>query len=423
MKKLVGGLKNYIIFTIIIFFYKTLLASQIYDYQTDKFIEKINSEILSVNTYSKKINFKILNDNFPNAFITANSTLYLSSGLIIHSPDYISFLGVLAHEIGHLEMYHITKRKNEIDDLKNINSLGNLVAIAGSMIIQNPELINAIIVNTTTINNLFINFSQDQEREADLYAVETLDKLKLPSDSIKEFLLILEDKTKFDIVDSELKKFSTHPLFEERYQIMDLKIKNNYNKLDQNIENEFNFIKAKFLAYTKNNNTNKLKGDQKVYYEAIKDSLSGNLFSSLVKLNSLISKNNNNFYLIETKADILMSYGYNKQALDFYTKVYKHYPDNNYVKFNIFINSKVNLTNMKLIENTFKENQNLIYIFPNNQNLINKFYHLSKILKYPDWIEFFDIIMLKKNNIKDHLIDLESETKDNNLKKIIKLYI
>ena len=38
------------------------------------------------------------------------------------------FLGVLAHEIGHIEKYHVSKRKTEIKNLKNINSYGNLVA-------------------------------------------------------------------------------------------------------------------------------------------------------------------------------------------------------------------------------------------------------------------------------------------------------
>ena len=40
------------------------------------------------------------------------------------------------------------------------------------MILQQPNLINAAIVNQTRINNLYLNFSQEQEIEADFYAVE-----------------------------------------------------------------------------------------------------------------------------------------------------------------------------------------------------------------------------------------------------------
>ena len=124
MIKLVGGHKIFQIFFVffILIFSKYIFAVQIYDYHTEKFIEKINSEIIKVNSYDKKINFRIYKDDFPNAYVTENNIIYLSSGLITYSPNYVSFLGVLAHEIGHLEKYHVTKRKTEIKNLKNISS-------------------------------------------------------------------------------------------------------------------------------------------------------------------------------------------------------------------------------------------------------------------------------------------------------------
>ncbi|MDC6447749.1 M48 family metalloprotease, partial [Alphaproteobacteria bacterium] len=372
---------------------------------------------------NKKISYKIINDNFPNAFVNENNILFLSSGLFIYSPDYVSLLAVLAHEIGHLEKYHVTKRKNEIKDLKKINSLGNLVAIAGSMIMQNPELINAIAVNEIAINNFYISFSKDQEIEADVYAAETLNKLKLPNKSVKEFLVILENKTKFDLMDDELKKFSTHPLFKERHEILDSKKEENVNLFNKNFQNEFNFIRAKFMAYTDSDYLNNLKNDEKIYYEAIRESLSGNLYESLKKLNLLISKYINNSFIIETKADILLSYGYNKEALNFYKKVLKNNPENNYVKFNIFTNSKIVQENKKLVKDNFYENLNLISLFPYNDELLSKYNNLSKILKYSEWTYFFEIILYKKENLKKELIKLNSNTKDYNLKKIIKLYI
>ena len=61
MIKLGGGHNFFhillIYFTLI--FSKNLFAIQIYDYQTEKFINKINSEIITVNSYDKKIHFRI----------------------------------------------------------------------------------------------------------------------------------------------------------------------------------------------------------------------------------------------------------------------------------------------------------------------------------------------------------------------------
>jgi len=425
MIKLVGGHSKvfYILISVFLLFCKTIDSSQIYDYETEKFIEKINYEILSVNNYSKKIKLRIINDNFPNAFVVEENTIFLSAGLLIYSPDYVSLLAVLAHEIGHLEKNHIIKRKKEINDLKRISSLSNLVAIAGSMIIQDPQLINAVVVNQTTINNLYINFTQDQEREADLYALETLNKLKLSTDSVKEFLFILENQTKFDLLDEEIKKFSTHPLFKERYKILDSNKNIDFVNYDKNLNKEFNFIKAKFMAYTNTNSINNLKGDEEIYYNAIKSSLSGNLLESLKNLNLLISKYDNNFFLIETKADILLSYGYTKEAINFYKKVLNKYPDNHNVKYNIFINFKHNTKKKEIIKDIFEENIKLINLFPNNQALLSKFYDLSKILENKDWKIFFQLLLFKNNDLKNNLISLQKQTKDINLKKIIKIYI
>ena len=92
MIKLVGGHNFFHIFLIYftLIFSKNLFAVQIYDYHTEKFINKINSEILAVNLYNKEINFKIYKDDFPNAYVTEENVIYLSSGLLTYSPNYIS---------------------------------------------------------------------------------------------------------------------------------------------------------------------------------------------------------------------------------------------------------------------------------------------------------------------------------------------
>jgi len=424
MIKLAGGHKFFLILLVFfsLIFSRNILALQIYDFHTEELIKKINAEIISVNSYDKKINFRIYKDDFPNAYVTEDNTIYLSTGLLTYSPNYISLLGVLAHEIGHIEKYHVSKRKTEIKNLTNINSYGNLVAVVGSMIIQEPSILNAIIVNQTAVNNLFINFSQDQEIEADFYAIETINKLKLPTDPVKEFLLILENKTGSNLIDEELKKFSTHPIFEKRYAIINnntVRKLNNFNKIYQR---EFDFIQAKFMAYTNSGVVSKLKNDPKIYYDSIQLSKSGNLLESLKKINFLISKNKNDYFIEETKADILLSYGYNKEAIKFYRKVLKAQPKNNYVKYNIFVNSKLNPIDYEFNKNFFLNNLNLIKYFPKNQNILIKYYDLAKLLQYNEWILFFETLLFHNKNANKIFNQLNKQTKDYNLKKIIKLY-
>lgn len=424
MIRLAGGHKFSLVLLICItlIFSKNIFAVQIYDYQTEKFINKINSEILTVNSYKKKIDFTIYKDDFPNAYVTEDNKIYLSSGLLTYSPNYISLLGVLAHEIGHLEKYHVSKRKSEIKILKNISSYSNLVAVVGSMIIQEPSILNAIVVNQTAVNNLFINFSQEQEIEADIYAIETINKLKLPTDPVKEFLLILENKTGANLIDEELKKFSTHPIFEKRYEIIDNNTDDKFYNFNKDYQREFDFIQAKFMAYTDSGLVTKLKYDQKVYYDSIQLSKSGNLLESIKKINLLISKYKKDYFFEETKADILLSYGYNNEAIKFYKKVLQAQPDNNYAKYNVFVNSTLNQNDYTFNKDFFLHNLNLLKYFPNNQNVLIKYYSLAKFLKYNEWILFFETLLFQKKDINLIFKQLNKQTKDYNLKKIIKLY-
>ena len=87
----------------------------------------------------------------------------------------------------------------------------------------------------------------------------------------------------------ELKKFSTHPIFETRYEIIDNNTTGNIYNFNKNYQRECDFIQAKFMAYTESGMISKLKEDQKIYYDSIQLSKSGNLLESLKKINFFTS--------------------------------------------------------------------------------------------------------------------------------------
>ena len=415
---------NFFIFFFLINIANNVLSSEIIDYETESYIKKINQEILSVNNYEKEINFKIIIDRNPNAFINQDNILFISSGLIIDSPDYVAFLGVLAHEIGHLEKYHISKRKESIQNLKSINTLGNLSIIAGSLISNNPEMMSALAVNQVGINNFYLGFSKDQEREADYYAIETLNKLSLSSNSIIKLLQILESNAINRGISEELQKFSTHPIFKERYQIITEKKIDKKNKFNEKLNDEFNFIKAKFLGYSEIEGTFSFKKYHQEYYESIKLSKSGNLLDSLRLLNKLILQFPDNVYLVETKADILISYGYKKEAIKFYKKVLDVIPDNNYAKLRIFLNLDIDSLNNNQKKQLFNEYINLLFDFPKSIKIQGKYNKLSYDLNKKNWIDYFSLVNnnknLDKNIYNNKMKELMKKTNDTKLIKLIK---
>ena len=235
-----------------IFVPSTINSSVIVDYETEEFIKKLNKLILSVNEYNKDpVNIIILDDDI-NAYVNQNNQIYISSGLIEKSPSYVALLGVLAHEIGHLERYHLVKRKESIKSLSSLDSLGTLSIIAGAILSNNAEIMQALAANRFGINNFYINFSKEQEREADHYAIETIKKLNLSNKPLIKLLNILEEESLKKGIDEEYHKFSTHPIYEQRYDIINLSDTNNNLRINYELENEFGFIRAKFLGYSAN---------------------------------------------------------------------------------------------------------------------------------------------------------------------------
>ena len=73
-------IKNIIIkIILLLLFSETVSATKVLDFETENFIEKINSKILSVNNYNKKVHFSIILDDEPNAFVNEENKIFINS--------------------------------------------------------------------------------------------------------------------------------------------------------------------------------------------------------------------------------------------------------------------------------------------------------------------------------------------------------
>ncbi len=388
------------LFVFLLFFInKDLQSSQILDYETELFINELINEIKVANKIDKKLRFKILSDHNINAFVDQNNIIYITSGLIENCDDYIALLSVIAHEIGHIDKNHVKNRIVNINKSKNISSFTNLSIIASSLILKNTEILKGIAVSSGTLSEYNIKFNKDQEREADYYSLMTLKKLNLYSESITKLLLKIEKKSLERGFSKEKMKYSTHPYFEERIDIINYLNQNKGIKLDKSMNLKYKFIQAKFIGYNENEvQINNLDNSLKVYANAILSAKKGNLKESLINLNKLISLNKNNYFLIETKADILFSYGYVKESIKFYQKVLEKHPNNNYAQIRVLENINLQELSKNDIENLFLDNLNLLKKYYNNKNLLLIYLKLSNFSNKKDWIEFLDYWLNKQNN-------------------------
>ena len=425
-KKLDGGLKKILIFFLFfIFSSKSCYGSQILDYETEAFIRQIINDIIEANKVNKKIKFKINNSNEINAFVDINNVIHINSGLILYCSDYVALLSVLAHEIGHIDHNHIVLRKKKIETNQKYNSLGVLSIIAGSTLTQNPQLLQGSILTSAALSNQYIVFSKDQEMEADIYALKTLNLLNTNSKSIQTLLETIEEKLLDKGFSKDKQRISSHPYFEDRILLIKNLEDNNENNLNNKYNERFNFIKAKFIGYSNNEEVLKTLNEPfKTYAKSIKLAKSGNLKMSLKKLNEIIKKNKNNYFLLETKADILFSHGFTDEAVKFYKKNLDEYPLNYYAQIRIFENINIKNLSYSDTEIIFQNNKELLYKYFNNKNILLKYIELVEKLNKKEWLYFLNFV-LSINSIEKEVFEIEiinfKSTKDRDLLKLVNI--
>ena len=411
----------FFVFLFIFFISNNLAASRILDHETENFISSIIAEIKNTNNINRDLKFTIISSNEINAYVDQNNLIYITTSLIENCEDYVALLSVIAHEIGHIDRNHISNRKSSLRKLRNINSLSNLSIIAGSMISNNPEMLKGLAISSAGISNVNINFSKDQEREADYYSLETLKKLNIYSDSIIKLLNTIEKRSIEKGLTKEMIKISTHPYFEERIDIINFINQHEKSNYDSNKNIEFKYIRSKYLGYSgKLEIINKLENPFKTYALSILKAKNGDLKGSLKELNRLISLNERNIYFLETKGDILYSYGYTNESLKFYKQVLKKLPENLYAQIRIFENMEINELSKDNKNELFYENLNLLEKFYNNQKILSTYLNLSIDNKKEDWINFLNFWINKKNDKEIIKIKLK-EFKETNDKDLISL--
>ena len=131
-----------------------------------------------------------------NAFAMPGNHIFVLSGLIdrAHSPDQLA--GVLAHEMGHLELRHPTRGM--------IQQLGLSAAL--SLMFGGSSAGDVAFLATT------LSYTRDMEREADGRAIILLERAHIHASGLSSFFRDLQKEEKSLIPDW----LSNHPGLEER---------------------------------------------------------------------------------------------------------------------------------------------------------------------------------------------------------------
>lgn len=175
-------------------------------------IDSMLARICAANSIDrKKIKLHLLRKDVINAFALPNNHLVVYSGLIATCENEAELCGVMSHELAHIEKNHVMS--------KLVKEIGLSVLISMSTGNGNTETIKSAIKQLSSSA-----YDRKLETEADLTAVDYLEKAGINPEPFANFIYRLGDETKN--FPSQIYWISSHPESKERAEKIIERIKN-----------------------------------------------------------------------------------------------------------------------------------------------------------------------------------------------------
>ncbi|MGE8721105.1 M48 family metallopeptidase [Leptospira terpstrae] len=195
---------------------------------TDRFFSEALKKIVPKGS-PHHFKVSVIGSTIPNAFALSNGKIYFFSGLLNDAKSQEEVIGVLAHEVAHIEKRH---------HMRNLVKAGG-TSLAISLVVG-PGLGNMEFLETfTEIGStiLVLKFSRDFETEADVTSIEYLRNQNLSPSGLLTFFKRMQELEKESmesednppdanakddkVVTKSLTDFlSTHPATEERMKTL-----------------------------------------------------------------------------------------------------------------------------------------------------------------------------------------------------------
>ncbi len=333
------------------------------DSEIEFFLQSLINDILIIKNKEKNsIVPRILLNDDVNAFVTSGDKIYINTGLLQNVSSIEEIQGILAHEIGHLQLGHFQSRKLFKNKTSNRLSLAFLTMLSLSLSQSDTDLSGLILVTKDLGLKNQSKYSRQQEMEADIYAIKTLKALNLSLIGLKNFFEKIDERHQILSNESFNTYYSSHPTPKNRKDL----INNFESSSDKSTNKSINFdrfkirldqikIKVHVIAKDKDRLTllNKYKDNfLKDYVILAKNYLNGDLNQALNKMNSIIKTYNTNPFLFEICGNLNLELNKIDKAIDNYIKAIKLSD-----KLNIKSNSLIKISLARaLIENDTKQN-------------------------------------------------------------------
>lgn len=182
------------------------------EYKSDNLHNFLKTKTTEMGKISHRPNLqyhiKILDSPVVNAFAVPGGYIYLTRGILAQLNNEAELMGVLGHEMGHINARHSVSQQTK-------QQLGQLLLIGG--MIASEKFARYAEYAMQGMQLLFLSFSRDNEREADALGVEYSSKIGYDAHKMADFFQVLNKMSMAESEGGVPTFLSTHPDPGDRY--------------------------------------------------------------------------------------------------------------------------------------------------------------------------------------------------------------
>ena len=360
--------------------------SVINDVEIEDYLYNLTNKLVRASDYSgNRLTFFIVNDSSINAFAMLGNVIGIHTGLILSANSESELASVLAHEIAHITQRHLARMigKLQKDSFKSYLGLGLALLLARS----NPDLARgALTVSQALGVQTVLNYTRENEKEADRVGIQILDKAGFDVRGSIDFFKTLQKGNRYSI-GAAPSFLRTHPITSERISDIEDRIKEHPYKQRMD-DPSFHFVKGKIRVFLQDKKIVKKQLEINVknktfvselgerYALAYAYLLNEDFDDAQRELKWLKNKNLNNPMIEQLNIEFLIKKGEINAAYEAIKKALKKYPN-----YRAFVYELANyLIEMNLIKDAIKFIQNYLLAYssdPELYKLLAKAYSLN----------------------------------------------
>jgi predicted Zn-dependent protease len=214
----------------------------------EDYLNRIGHDIVAHADTTQRFNFFWVNDTRINAFAAPGGAIGVNTGLILNTLNESEFASVLAHEVSHVTQRHGARSI----EARGRMSVPMAVAMVGAILagLANPQAGQAAIAAVTAgSQQLGINFTRANEKEADRIGIQVLARSGFEPRAMAEFFERLQTANRYSDPAAIPEYLRTHPVTLNRIA-ESRSLAARYPPVRLRDEREFHLMRARTQAYS-----------------------------------------------------------------------------------------------------------------------------------------------------------------------------